>query len=88
MKKASTAVFALSLLSLSIAAQAEPTSQEFVPTTLATTNAQIEAKGFLEDSKITGSTKNWYANELKRRGEVFVRKENGVEVDRDPRRIN
>ena len=88
MKKASTAVFALSLLSLSIAAQAEPTSQEFVPTTLATSNAQSEAKGFLEDSKITGSTKNWYANELKRRGEVFVRKENGVEVDRDPRRIN
>lgn len=88
MKKASTAVFALSLLSLSIAAQAEPTSQEFVPTTLATTNAQSDAKGFLEDSKITGSTRNWYANELLRRGGTFSRSENGVVVDRDPRRIN
>ncbi|NBB08568.1 OprD family porin [Pseudomonas sp. SLFW] len=88
MKKASTAVFALSALALSVAAQAEPTSQEFVPTTLATTNAQSEAKGFLEDSKITGSTKNWYANELLRRGGNFSRSENGVVVDRDPRRIN
>jgi hypothetical protein len=87
-KKASTAVFALSVLTLSMAAQAEPTSQEFVPTTLATTNAQSEAKGFLEDSKITGSTKNWYANELLRRGGEFTRKENGVVVDSDPRRIN
>lgn len=88
MKKASTAVFALSALALSVAVQAEPTSQEFVPTTLATTNAQSEAKGFLEDSKITGSTKNWYANELLRRGGNFSRSENGVVVDRDPRRIN
>ncbi|MFJ3484776.1 OprD family porin [Pseudomonas sp. NPDC090202] len=88
MKKASTAVFALSLLGMSIAAQAEPTSQEFVPTTLATSNAQSEAKGFIEDSKISGSTKNWYANELLRRGGEFRRSENGVVVDSDPRRIN
>nr|WP_306470177.1 OprD family porin [Pseudomonas sp. efr-133-TYG-103a] len=73
---------------MSVAAQAEPTSQAFVPTTLATTNAQSEAKGFLEDSKITGSTRNWYANELLRRGGNFSRSENGVVVDRDPRRIN
>lgn len=88
MKKASTAVFALSVLAISVAAQAEPTSQEFVPTTLATTNLQGEAKGFLEDSKLTGSTKNWYANELLRRGGEFRRSENGVVVDSDPRRIN
>jgi hypothetical protein len=87
-KKASTAVFALSLMALSVAAHAESTSQEFVPTTLATSNAQGEAKGFFEDQKLTGSTKNWYANELKRRGETFDRKENDVIVDSDPRRIN
>ena len=87
MKKASTAVFALSVLTLSMAAQAEPTSQEFVPTTLATTNAQSEAKGFLEDSKITGSTKNWYANELLRRGGTFSYQKNGVATPTD-RRIN
>lgn len=88
MRKASTAVFALSLLAVSISAQAEPTSQDFVPTGLASKNAQSEAAGFLEDSKLTGSTKNWYANELQRRGGTFSRtKENG-EVERDPRRIN
>ncbi|MDH0748347.1 OprD family porin [Pseudomonas sp. GD03842] len=88
MKKASTAVFAFSALALSVAAQAEPTSQEFVPTTLAPSNLQSEAKGFLEDMKITGSTRNWYSNELLRRGATWSRSENGVVVDRDPRRIN
>ncbi len=88
MKKASTAVFASSLLSLSIAAQAEPTSQDFIPTELVASNAQSDAKGFFEDQKVTGSTRNWYANELKRRGEEFTRKENGVTVDSDPRWIN
>ena len=88
MKKASTAVFAVSMIALSVAAQAEPTSQDFVPTTLASSSAQGEAKGFLEDSKLTGSTRNWYANELQRRGGQFSRREDGVVVDRDPRRIN
>jgi hypothetical protein len=87
-KKANTAVFALSMIALSVTAQAEPTSQDFVPTTLATSNAQGEAKGFLEDSKVTGSTRNWYANELLRRGGQFSRRENGVVVDQDSRRIN
>lgn len=87
MKKASTAVFAFSAIALSVAAQAEPTSQAFVPTTLATTNAQSEAKGFLEDSKITGSTRNWYANELLRRGANFSYNKNGGTYS-DPRRIN
>jgi len=86
-KKASTAVFAFSAIALSVAAQAEPTSQAFVPTTLATTNAQSEAKGFLEDSKITGSTRNWYANELLRRGANFSYNKNGGTYS-DPRRIN
>jgi hypothetical protein len=87
-KKASTAVFAVSMIALSVAAQAEPTSQEFVPTQLASTSAQGEAKGFLEDSKLTGTTRNWYANELLRRGGQFSRRENGVVVDQDSRRIN
>ncbi|SEJ30282.1 OprD family porin [Pseudomonas sp. NFR16] len=87
MKKASTAVFAISAIALSVAAQAEPTSQAFVPTTLATANAQSDAKGFLEDSKITGSTRNWYANELLRRGANFSYNKNGGTYS-DPRRIN
>jgi hypothetical protein len=87
-KKANTAVFALSLIALSVAAQAEPTSQAFVPTELASSNAQSEAKGFLEDSKLTGSTRNWYSNENLQRGGQFSRRENGVVVDQDSRRIN
>lgn len=88
MKKASTAVFAVSMIALSVAAQAEPTSQDFVPTTLASSNLQSEAKGFLEDSKLTGTTRNWYANEQLHRGGQFSRRENGVVVDQDSRRIN
>ncbi|MEQ7920683.1 OprD family porin [Xanthomonas sp. WHRI 1810A] len=87
MKKANTAVFALSLIALSVAAQAEPTSQAFVPTELASSNAQSEAKGFLEDSKLTGSTRNWYANELRRRDSNFSYNKDGSTYS-DPRRIN
>ena len=87
MKKTTTAVFALSMLTMSVAAQAESVSQAFEPTTLASSNAQSEAKGFTEDSKLTGSTRNWYANELKRRGGNFsYNKDDSTYTD--PRRIN
>ncbi|HEY0290544.1 MAG TPA: OprD family porin [Pseudomonas sp.] len=87
MKKTSTAVFALSLIALSDTAQAKPTSQDFVPTQLASSNAQSEAKGFVEESTLTGSTRNWYANELKRRGDHFSYQKQGVATDTS-RRIN
>ncbi len=87
MRKASTAVFAVSMLAMSVAAQAEPTSQAFVPTELASSSAQEQANGFFEDQKLTGSTRNWYANELKRRGSSFSYNKDGSTYS-DPRRIN
>ena len=71
MRNISTAAFALSIASLSALAQAEPTSQAFVPTELASNSAQGEAGGFFEDQHLTGTTRNWYANDLRRRGSSF-----------------
>jgi hypothetical protein len=59
-------------------AQAEPVSQAFVPTQLSSKNAQSEAAGFIEDSHLTGTTRNWYSNELRRRDSTFGFNDNGV----------
>lgn len=87
MRKISTAAVALSIASLSAMAQAEPASQAFVPTGLSTKNAQADANGFFEDQHLTGTTRNWYANELRRRDSVFGYNDDGVRKT-TPRRIN
>ena len=71
MKLSSTAILALAISSITATAYAEPVSQEFVPTTLAGSSAQSEAKGFIEGQSLGGTTRNWYANELKRRDDTF-----------------
>ncbi|MBX8486662.1 OprD family porin [Pseudomonas cichorii] len=86
MKKTSTALLALSLSSFGAVAQADE-SNTFVPTQLSTSNAQDEAKGFFEDQHLTGTTRNWYSNELRRRDDRFSYRKNGV-VTPTPRRIN
>jgi len=86
-RKISTAAVALSIASLSAMAQAEPTSQAFVPTGLSTKNAQADANGFFEDQHLTGTTRNWYSNELRRRDSVFGYNDDGVRKT-TPRRIN
>jgi len=50
-------------------------------------SAQSEATGFLEGQSITGTTRNWYANEQLKRGANFAYKKNGVSTPTD-RRIN
>jgi hypothetical protein len=86
-RKINTAAVALSIASLSAMAQAEPASQAFVPTGLSTKNAQADANGFFEDQHLTGTTRNWYANELRRRDSVFGYNDDGVRKT-TPRRIN
>jgi len=86
-KTTSTALLALSLSSFGALVQAEPASQTFVPTELSSKNAQADANGFIEDQHLTGTTRNWYANELKRRGEVFRYNDNGI-AEQTSRRIN
>ncbi|RBH43390.1 outer membrane porin, OprD family, partial [Pseudomonas sp. MWU13-2860] len=71
MKLSSTAILALAISSITATAYAEPVSQEFVPTTLAGSSAQSEAKGFVDGQSLGGTTRNWYANELKRRDDTF-----------------
>lgn len=81
MKKASTAVLALSISTFGAMAQAESVSQEFVPVSLATTDAQADAKGFLEDSHLSGSTKNFLAKEQSGRNtHQFHYEKDGVRV--------
>ncbi|MBC3956212.1 MULTISPECIES: OprD family porin [Pseudomonas] len=87
MKTTSTALLALSLSSFGAMVQAEPASQAFVPTELSSKNAQAEANGFFEDQHLTGTTRNWYANELRRRDSTFSYTEDGVRKQ-TPRRIN
>ncbi|WP_440091677.1 OprD family porin [Pseudomonas syringae] len=87
MKKTSTALLALSLSSFGALVQAEPASQTFVPTELSSKNAQADANGFFEDQHLTGTTRNWYANELRRRDSTFSYNDDGVRKQ-TPRRIN
>jgi len=87
-KTASTALLALSMSTLGSMAQAEAISQAFVPTTLAGTSAQDGANGFFEDQHITGSTRNWYANEMTRRDTRFSYLKGGTTPTPTSRRIN
>ena len=78
MKLSSKALLALAISSITATAYAEPVSQEFVPTTLAGASAQSEAKGFIEDFSLGGTTRNWYSHESKYRGGTFGYTEHGV----------
>lgn len=77
MKLSSTALLALAISSITATAYAETQSQDFVPTTLAGTSAQSEAKGFIEDFNLGGTTRNWYSHESKYRGGTFEYKKHG-----------
>jgi hypothetical protein len=87
MKLSSTAILALAISSISATAYAESQSQAVTPVTLKTTSEQSEAKGFIEGQSVTGSTRNWYANEQFKRGAKLSYRQNGETRETD-RRIN
>ncbi|WP_409318498.1 OprD family porin [Pseudomonas sp. KCJK9016] len=87
MKLSSTAILALAISSITATAFAEEQSQAFTPVTVNEKSAQAEATGFLEGSKISGTTRNWYANEQLKRGGKFTYRKDGVATPTD-RRIN
>ncbi|MBK5517318.1 OprD family porin [Pseudomonas sp. TH10] len=87
MKLSSTAILALAISSITATAYAETQSQAFSPVTVNTKSAQAEATGFVEGQSITGTTRNWYANEQLERGGKFAYKKNGSLAETD-RRIN
>ena len=88
MRVTSSALLALSISSLAAMANAEDVSQTFVPTELKTgASSQSEASGFIEGQSLSGTTRNWYANELKRNKGRFTYNDHGVEKT-TPRRIN
>ncbi|MDF9768245.1 hypothetical protein OKW09_000530 [Pseudomonas rhodesiae] len=87
MKLSSKALLALAISSITATAYAEPASQDFVPTTLAGTSAQSEAKGFIEDFTLGGTTRNWYSHESKYRGGTFSYQKHG-ETRTDRNRTN
>ena len=87
MKLSNTAILALAISSITAGAHAESVSQDFMPTQLASTNAQSEAKGFIDGQSLSGSTRNWYANEEKKRGGTFSYERHG-ETLTGSRRIN
>ena len=83
MKLTSRALLALSISSITAMANAD----EFMPTELKASSAQSETKGFVEDQTLGGTTRNWYANELKRRDDRFSYNNHGTR-ESTPRRIN
>ncbi|WP_460926382.1 OprD family porin [Pseudomonas sp. MC6] len=87
MKLSSTAILALAISSVTATAYAETQSQAFTPVTVNEKSAQAEATGFLEGQSISGSTRNWYANEQLKRGGKFAYRKNGQSTETD-RRIN
>ncbi|CAI8778490.1 OprD family porin [Pseudomonas sp. YuFO20] len=87
MKLSSTAILALAISSVTATAYAETQSQAYTPVTLNEKSAQSEATGFLEGQSISGTTRNWYANEQLKRGAKFSYKKDGVSTPTD-RRIN
>ncbi|MBZ9782446.1 OprD family porin [Pseudomonas sp. REP124] len=87
MKLSSTAILALAISSVTATAYAETQSQAFTPVTVNEKSAQAEATGFLEGQSISGTTRNWYANEQLKRGGTFSYKKDGVSTPTD-RRIN
>ena len=87
MKLSSTAILAMAISSITATAYAETQSQAFTPVTVNTKSAQAEATGFVEGQSITGSTRNWYANEELKRGAKFRYTHNDTLQTTD-RRIN
>ena len=87
MKLSSTALLALAISSVTATAYAETQSQAFTPVTVNEKNAQSEATGFVEGQSITGTTRNWYANEQLKRGAKFKYNDHGTLAETD-RRIN
>ncbi|WP_332767950.1 OprD family porin [Pseudomonas koreensis] len=87
MKLSSTAILALAISSITATAYAKTQSQAFTPVTVNEKSAQAEATGFLEGQSISGSTRNWYANEQLKRGGKFAYRKNGQSNETD-RRIN
>ncbi len=71
MKLSSTAILALAISSVTATAYAEPQSQAYTPVTVNEKSAQSEATGFVEGQSISGTTRNWYANEQLQRGAKF-----------------
>ncbi|MBF7142862.1 MULTISPECIES: OprD family porin [Pseudomonas] len=68
MKTTQRTLLAIAIGSLSTVAMAEPASQEFVPITVKSTNAQSEATGFVEGQSLSGTTRNFFAKEQFKRG--------------------
>ncbi|MBV4460343.1 OprD family porin [Pseudomonas sp. COR58] len=87
MKLSSTAILALAISSITATAYAETQSQAFTPVTVNEKSAQAEATGFLEGQSISGTTRNWYANEQLKRGAKFRYNKDGSLQETD-RRIN
>ena len=87
MKPCNIAYLALAIGSVTPAAHAESISQAFVPTTVNSSNAQAQSKGFVEGQSLSGTTRNWYANELRRRDDRFSYLHNNVQTP-TARRIN
>ncbi|PRA28924.1 OprD family outer membrane porin [Pseudomonas poae] len=77
MKLSSKALLALAISSITATAYAETQSQDFVPTTLAGSSAQSEAKGFIDGQSLGGTTRNWFSNENKFRGQKFTYQKHG-----------
>ncbi|NVZ20048.1 OprD family outer membrane porin [Pseudomonas costantinii] len=87
MKLSSKALLALAISSITATAYADTQSQDFVPTTLAGTSAQSEAKGFIDGASLGGTTRNWFSNEQKFRGGKFTYQKHG-EARTDAYRTN
>ncbi|MCK9818307.1 OprD family porin [Pseudomonas sp. MAFF 302046] len=87
MKPNHSTLLVLAISSLSAAAHAESVSQVFVPTQLNSSNAQAEAQGFIDGQSLSGSTRNWYSNEVLQRGARYEYKKHG-ETRTSSRRIN
>ncbi|WP_445179786.1 OprD family outer membrane porin [Pseudomonas sp. McL0111] len=87
MKLSNSAILALAISSITATAYAENQSQAFTPVSVNEKSAQADATGFVEGQSITGTTRNWYANEQLQRGAKFVYKKNGSLAETD-RRIN
>ena len=87
MKLSSTALLALAISSVTATAYAETQSQAFTPVTVKEKSAQSEATGFVEGQSISGTTRNWYANEQLKRGGKFRYSKDGALPETD-RRIN
>lgn len=87
MKLSSSAILALAISGITATAYAETQSQEFTPVTVNTKSSQADATGFVEGQSISGTTRNWYANEQLHRGGKFTYRKDGVATPTD-RRIN